>query len=563
MLKRMSVVCVIAALAILGSAGMGNATAVPGSNVSRPPLSNPPRDTGDVVYQFPGPSINVDGMTWDGTNLWIASDGLDSIYKIDTLGNIISSFQAPNTTATGLCWDGQNLWCADGGTIRIYKLDPVTGAILDSIPGPGTAVSCEGLAWMNDTLWNTNWNNNTLWWLDPTNGTIWGQFPAPGTGSTGLAWDSHDNVLWNSDQLTDFIYKIDPATGTVITSFPCPDAEVQDLAFDGTYLWTCGWTSGIVYKMDIGYVAEPANILFVDDDENGPNVEMYYETSFNNLGYAYDKWVVFDSGGTAPDEAVMSNYEIVVWATGEDYVNTLTPTDTTEIGFYLLNVMNPGKLWLSSQDVLYDIDPVGWMHVGSHVDDISCTQVTGVGPIMSGFSSPTTGTAIIDYADQIEPDGTSWTEMQNESNLSNTIATGPPSTPYSVFFNGFAFELINDEADRDTMMYRIINWLQTGIEESPAIETARAFGFAPMVNPVRGQIFIAYNTSTPGRVALKVYDSAGRLVRTLVDAVVPAGMNTVAWDAKDEHNRAVTNGIYFVKLSADEQSATHKLVLIK
>jgi hypothetical protein len=113
------------------------------------------------------------------------------------------------------------------------------------------------------------------------------------------------------------------------------------------------------------------------------------------------------------------------------------------------------------------------------------------------------------------------------------------------------------------MMYKVINWLQTGIEESPTIETARAFGFAPMANPVRGRTSIAYNTSTQGRVSLKVYDSAGRLVTTLVDGIVPAGTNTIAWDGKDKNNRAVANGIYFFELSTEGQTAAHKLILIK
>ncbi|UCD05642.1 MAG: hypothetical protein JSV98_11155, partial [candidate division WOR-3 bacterium] len=164
MLNRMSVFCVIATLAIFGLTQIGSATVTTERDPVRAPRKyTAPRDTGTVVYQFVAPSNNVDGMAWDGTNLWLGSDGLDRIYKMDTLGNVLDSFPAPNTTATGMCFDGTYLWCADGGTIRIYKLDPATGAILDSIPGPGTGASCEGLAWMNDTIWNTNWSNNTIW----------------------------------------------------------------------------------------------------------------------------------------------------------------------------------------------------------------------------------------------------------------------------------------------------------------------------------------------------------------------------------------------------------------
>jgi DNA-binding beta-propeller fold protein YncE len=236
--------------------------------IAETPVNSAPLDTGDVVFQFNAPSGETDGMAWDGTNLWLGCDGLDRIWKVDTLGTILDSIPAPTFTATGLTWDGQYLWCADGLTLRIYKMDPATGDLLDSIPHPGTFGSCEGLAWMNDTLWNTNWVDNIIWEIDPATGNVWGQFPAQGNGSTGLTWDWVDNALWNSDQNTDLIYKLDPATGTVITSFPAPDPIVQDLAFDGNYLWTCGWTTGIVYKLDIGYVGvEEDKVTSVGDDK--------------------------------------------------------------------------------------------------------------------------------------------------------------------------------------------------------------------------------------------------------------------------------------------------------
>jgi len=252
----MCILCTVALMMMLsvteiGSAAMSTANS---DAVIKPASQNIPRDTGTVVLQFAGPSTNVDGLTWDGANLWIGSDGLDRIYKMDTLGNLLDSFPAPNTTATGMCYDGQYLWCANGGSpLRIYRLDPATGNIVDSIPGPGGGSSCEGLAWMNDTLWNTNWSDNIVWRLNPVNGSIFGQFAAPGSGSTGLTWDDHDNALWLSDQILGIIYKLNPTTGAVIMSFTAPDAAVQDLVFDGMYLWTCGWYSGTVYKMDIGY----------------------------------------------------------------------------------------------------------------------------------------------------------------------------------------------------------------------------------------------------------------------------------------------------------------------
>jgi flagellar hook assembly protein FlgD len=74
---------------------------------------------------------------------------------------------------------------------------------------------------------------------------------------------------------------------------------------------------------------------------------------------------------------------------------------------------------------------------------------------------------------------------------------------------------------------------------------------------------IAYSTTTPSHVSLKVYDGMGRLVQTLVNAQQPAGEKSVYWDSKDVSNRTVSNGVYFLKLAAEGNTAVHKLILVK
>jgi hypothetical protein len=105
----------------------------------------------------------------------------------------------------------------------------------------------------------------------------------------------------------------------------------------------------------------------------------------------------------------------------------------------------------------------------------------------------------------------------------------------------------------------------TSIEEMPGQETAGTFGFAPnMPNPTKGFAPITYTTTMSGKVSMNVYDNTGRLVRTLVDrAIEPAGTKTVYWNSKDNNHRDVANGIYFIRLEAEENTATHKLVLVK
>ena len=97
-----------------------------------------------------------------------------------------------------------------------------------------------------------------------------------------------------------------------------------------------------------------------------------------------------------------------------------------------------------------------------------------------------------------------------------------------------------------------------GIAEEPGDETPLVFGFASMANPTRDYAAISYAITKPGMVSLKVYDRTGRLVETLVNNTQNAGTQTVTWDA-----RKMSNGVYFLRLEADNQTAVHKLILVK
>jgi hypothetical protein len=77
-----------------------------------------------------------------------------------------------------------------------------------------------------------------------------------------------------------------------------------------------------------------------------------------------------------------------------------------------------------------------------------------------------------------------------------------------------------------------------------------------MANPSKGMI--SYFTSVSGRVLLKAYDGTGRLVETLVNAVQPAGIKTINWDTGD-----IANGVYFLRLEAQGETATRKMILVE
>jgi hypothetical protein len=104
----------------------------------------------------------------------------------------------------------------------------------------------------------------------------------------------------------------------------------------------------------------------------------------------------------------------------------------------------------------------------------------------------------------------------------------------------------------------------TGVAGKPGALQPLYFGFAPTMPTVtKGHMPISYSTTMPGRVSIKVYDGMGRLVRTLVDANQGAGEKSIYWDNRDVNNRKVSNGVYFVKLEAENKSEVQKLIIVR
>jgi alpha-tubulin suppressor-like RCC1 family protein len=79
-------------------------------------------------------------------------------------------------------------------------------------------------------------------------------------------------------------------------------------------------------------------------------------------------------------------------------------------------------------------------------------------------------------------------------------------------------------------------------------------------NPFAAQATMRFDLPTPGRVALAVYDAAGRKVSTLADGAFEAGKFVRSWDGRNDGGTRVAAGVYFVRLQAHGGTLTRRLV---
>jgi hypothetical protein len=85
---------------------------------------------------------------------------------------------------------------------------------------------------------------------------------------------------------------------------------------------------------------------------------------------------------------------------------------------------------------------------------------------------------------------------------------------------------------------------------------------APAPNPFNPQTDLAFEIGDAGRARLAIHDAAGRLIRTLVDASLPAGRHVRAWDGRDDAGRHVSGGAYLVRLTVDGLAAPSRKVVL-
>jgi len=89
----------------------------------------------------------------------------------------------------------------------------------------------------------------------------------------------------------------------------------------------------------------------------------------------------------------------------------------------------------------------------------------------------------------------------------------------------------------------------------------RAYDSYP--NPFNPMTTIMFDLPRDSRVSLRIYDVAGRLVRTLVDENLAAASHTVQWDGTDSSGRRQASGVYYYRLVTDEKTAVRKMTLVK
>jgi hypothetical protein len=82
-------------------------------------------------------------------------------------------------------------------------------------------------------------------------------------------------------------------------------------------------------------------------------------------------------------------------------------------------------------------------------------------------------------------------------------------------------------------------------------------------NPFTPSTAIRFLTRNSGRISIRIYDVAGRLVRTLVDEERAAGAHELIWDGRDNGSRMVAGGVYWCRAKSASETVTRRMVRLR
>jgi len=118
--------------------------------------------------------------------------------------------------------------------------------------------------------------------------------------------------------------------------------------------------------------------------------------------------------------------------------------------------------------------------------------------------------------------------------------------------------------DRDTVWA----YININITSAPGIEEVISqikypVLFAPKPNPFTNRTEIRFQIPTKTNVELKVYNSIGQMINTLIADEMKPGYCTITWDGKNKNGHKVAEGIYFCQLETDEFQMTKKMLMLR
>lgn len=103
----------------------------------------------------------------------------------------------------------------------------------------------------------------------------------------------------------------------------------------------------------------------------------------------------------------------------------------------------------------------------------------------------------------------------------------------------------------------------TSVAEAPSAQPNTFTLLQNYPNPFNPTTTIEFIVATKSRVQIRIFNTKGQLIRTLIDQEYSAGRYTQQWDGKDKRARDVASGVYIYEMKVGQRQQAKRLTLLR
>jgi len=127
---------------------------------------------------------------------------------------------------------------------------------------------------------------------------------------------------------------------------------------------------------------------------------------------------------------------------------------------------------------------------------------------------------------------------------------------------------VNDSNSSDNVGFILavvyVNSITSISQQPPTSDIPRSYGLKQNYpNPFNPQTTIPFSLAESGRVTLKIYNSRGQLVRTLLNETKLPGEYEIVWDGRGGGGEHLSSGAYYYQIESEAFQSTRKMITLK
>ncbi|MGB9720638.1 MAG: hypothetical protein ACPL28_04045 [bacterium] len=154
--------------------------------------------------------------------------------------------------------------------------------------------------------------------------------------------------------------------------------------------------------------------------------------------------------------------------------------------------------------------------------------------------------------------------FRSQENYGRVICYGGGTSDYyrSIYSTFNLGALRNDANTKLQLVQKYMEYLlQTVVSEELKENTVGNISVYP--NPASDRVYCALTLFRNQHVCIKIFDTAGRHIRTLVDRLLNTGLYEFCWDKYDSSGKIVSSGTYVLMIKTTTNNMIKTITLVK